>query len=1442
MGRELGRISGPLLADNLKRNGVNLAFDTQVLYIDVNNGRVGFNSNAPVTEVYAPTAVNTTNLLVTTTADIGNWVISGNTIQQVTSGITISPNQSSNPTIVISGLATDNLNILANTISDTVTNDSINITPNGSGIISFANGNGSVTTTVSGDLHATGNITWDGNITLGNANTDTITFDAEISSSIIPSGLVYNNLGTLSSNWKTLYTTNVNATNIITNNITANNINLTLSPGNTIYVSVNGSDTNSGIHQHAPFRTVKQALSVATTGTEVVIFPGTYTEIFPLTIPQGVSVRGAGIRSVTIQPTVGTNSKDAFLLNGETTVSFLTISNFYYNATNNTGYAFKFANNYLATAKSPYIYQVTVLTSGSVTSSADPRGFNTGDAGGGAYIDGSVVNSSSIQASILFYGATFFTPNQNAITVTNGARSESVNSFTYFAKRGIYLTQGTAGYANLGVKFGAELRTINSANVFGTYGVVADGANTLGHIVGHNFGYVGTGADTSDDESLVIQANEVVAINGGTIYYDSVDQIGDYRIGDIFYVNQQNGTVTFNAQTLNFAANGSISLEGLNGQTLIEAADIIIANIRIHDNNIDSLAGNTNFLAYSGTTTLNTNVAITGNLAITENVIIDGNLTLGGQAYDTVTIVDYLTQTIKPDANNAFNLGSSSYIWRNLYAQLIDITGTTQITGSTISTLTTNTDLRLTANGSGKIYVPNANVQINNNLTIGQALTTNGTTSLKNTTSNAITQSGSYNITGNATLGAITNASNITAANPLILPTIEINGTVITGLVSGSNLKLTPYTGKNVEVTGATKFDHNVSISGTLGVTSGLTTFSSDVTSGAITQSGSYNITGNATLGAITNVGNITAANPLILPTVEINNSTILGLVSGSNLKLTPYTGKNVEVTGATKFDHNVSISGTLAVTSGLTTFSNDVTSGAITQSGSYNITGNATLGAITNVGNITAANPLILPTIEINSSVISGITNTNLKLTSPAGNNVEITSAKFNDNVSISGTLAVTSGLTTFSNDVTSVAITQTGDFNQTGNSIINGKLTTTGGNLYVYGTYTNIGEFNFDNSTITNSITGHNITFNGNGTGNVLIEDLSFNNSSITNTFARTLSGLNTTSSELNSNLIASNTSIFSQVLNHSQTGWDYYAANYSIGTWYITGPGMSANTYVTSTSIAGNNVSITASGGAVFQPGQSYSVSQTTHPTPTTLQKSIILSPSGTGNVTINATTSLKIPVSDDSLDVLTTNGQIRFNDLTYNIEGYNNTGYVNFINLYSQNQLTYITPELTRGSADNTLRFGINGTVTTTITSTALTNNTMYAGNISISGNTIENLNTSTNTNINTSGTVYFNGTGMQVNNIYVPSSGALSINSTGQGHVKFGGTYGITIPSGSSVNRPYNPPAGTTRFNTTLATLEVFTGSAWVEAYGTSSSISSDEVASIVEIYSIILGF
>ncbi|NBP02009.1 MAG: hypothetical protein EBU90_18145, partial [Proteobacteria bacterium] len=114
--------------------------------------------------------------------------------------------------------------------------------------------------------------------------------------------------------------------------------------------------------------------------------------------------------------------------------------------------------------------------------------------------------------------------------------------------------------------FGAEVRAIACANVYGNYGVYANGRGNVVTLMSHNFSYIGEGGDLSNDPDLVNQANEVVAINGAEVYYNSIDQRGDVRIGDFLLADQQRGRLTFTADDLNlfglnnisFAENGAI--------------------------------------------------------------------------------------------------------------------------------------------------------------------------------------------------------------------------------------------------------------------------------------------------------------------------------------------------------------------------------------------------------------------------------------------------------------------------------------------------------------------------------------------------------------------------------------------------------------------------------------------------------------------------------------------------------------------------------------------------------------------------------------------------------------------------------------------------------------------------------------------------------------------
>lgn len=1416
MGAELGRISGPLLSANLLRNGVDLAFENDLLYLKVSpsvsntnpddgdlnpqsgGNAIGINTDAP----WHPLTVNGTfkslNLIATSQADIANTTFVTNKIQNAINSIYLQPDQSSDPIITSTKFATANLEISNQLIKNIVTDSDIDLSPTGKTIFNTYKVN------VNGNLHATGDITWDGNITFGTDDLDSVAFKAEVKSNIIPDTNDQYDLGSLSKNWNTLYVQDVNAGVSTNNSVTVNNINLISTVGKTIFVSTNGSDTAAGLHEHNPVRTVKKALQLASSGDEVVIYPGTYEEQFPLTVPQGVAVRGSNIRAVTVVPTVATNNKDAFLLNGETTVSNLTVKDYFYDSVNNTGYAFRLANNFNCTTRSPYIQNVTVITTENIDSAGsvtvgpattlfsftsdsvnlskdfysqalvdslvgqiavidrypspplyytvvsivtdssnsnewrmtvdapfntagqlrpisfypdvgltqivtndiwDTTGNSIGEkwvawykynlpgsfattvqpgwtinvagqiyvvdyiiedpvntnmwriyvttslvagvgipifsspiislAGYGALVDGGVANSSSREATILFFSATMIIPGADGITVTNGGRCEWLNSFTYYANRGIHLTQGTLGFASLGVRYGAEMRSINSANVYGTYGAVADGADTLGYLIGHNFGYIGSGTDSTNDRSLVIQANEIVELNNGHLYYDSMDHKGDYRVGNIFYVNQEAGTVTFDAQSIDFGSAGNITLESPTSTTIIDKTQVATGNIRIYDNNIDSTIGPVNLLAFSGNTYLNTDVDVTGSVYITGDNVVHGTVYLGNQPFDLITITPDLTQNILPKTTNTFNLGQSGVtpkVWDTAFISQLVVDGTISINSNTITALTTDTDLVIDAIGSGKVKVQSTDVEITNDLTVDTTSTLNAVNVGLLGDPYTLTHYGNVNQTGNVDRVGNTNITGYLKLNGAYIDQfqdIQISGNTVTTTLTNSNLEL------DANGTGIIDLNDNVTIE---------------------------------------------------------NNLDVLG-----TSYLTSVVG--IDVLTANKFDtSDISIEDNIITTK-------------------------------------TTDTDLVLSADGIG---IISIPNKNVDVTY---------------NLSTDGIFTVNGDSSVKYVDLTG-NITQTGNIDQTGNTYIIGTFANN--NISITGSsYFEVDAINIFNNSISATATNNDLVFSASGTGGVIVDNLlKFDLSTISN-------------------------------VNASPT---------------------------------------------------------------TDLEKGIIFTPNGTGNVSIDTVRSLKIPVGNPSTRTLSI-GEIRYNNLTNLYEGGGTAGLISFVGLYDTARQTTITPELTPGNNDNTFRFITANTVDATLDSVKFKDNTIVGGNISFSSNNISNTISTNDIDITVSGTGIVDINNIDISNGQIVNNEnlALTFQTTGNGYVKFSGTGALYIPYGSTLDRPLTPETGTVRNNSDTGVMEVYSGvpalgdNGWVAAVGPSGAATLAEINSIIEIYTLILG-
>jgi hypothetical protein len=731
-----GRIGGGVLADNLLRNGVDLRFyqstdltaaPTPLLHLDVNTSKIGINVDGPSDELQVPSTIKSVNLKSTITNIAPNVNIQNSEINNLSTNIELS---SITGDIFATSIATDDLKFDNNDLTSTTTDTNIELRPNGSGTVEI-NSNWNIT----GGLHATGDIVIGGNIEFGDSNQDSLVFEADLDTGIFPDSSNTRSLGSGAKKWAELYSNLLNGERVTVDAFSVSDTSLGLRQGNIFYVSTLGDDTNVGDHQHGAFKTLEHALSVADASgsgpVTIHVYPGEYAENFPLTVPENVTISGEDLRNTIIKPTLATNTEDAFRMYQNTTIENITIKDFYYDSLNDTGYAFSFAPGATIAERSPYVRNVSVITQGSVITGNDPRGFLSADAGKGALIDGSILDSSTPQGSMLFHSATFITPGVDCITMTNGVRVEWLNSFTYFAAKGLYAEQGLLGLGSNGTTFGAEIRSIGSANVYGTYGAYADGADTLMYLIGHNFAYIGVDNDVSNDRTNVIQANEAVEINSGKIYHTSTDADGDFRVGDAFFVDFETGTTSIDANSINFSGVGSIIVRNGLDVTYIDGERVDTGNIRFTGNEVTTIDGDLNLSPQTEILNLSTNPGLILSRDTTNNVVAveggvryntdtnlyegysTGNLSLGGiysenretsiDAHDTDNKILIRANGVNTGEIESYGLRLNGLTNENLY-----------FNDNSLVSVNSNVDIELRRNGAGVVDIFDFDIENSN--------------------------------------------------------------------------------------------------------------------------------------------------------------------------------------------------------------------------------------------------------------------------------------------------------------------------------------------------------------------------------------------------------------------------------------------------------------------------------------------------------------------------------------------------------------------------------------------------------------------------------------------------------------------------------------------------------------------------------------------------------
>lgn len=207
----VGRISGQLLKDNLIRSTLpvaeqNIAFETDLLYIDIINSRIGIKTASPQFPLDVAGIIRTTTLEVPGVSTVNNLTLSGSSITTAAAVLNLA---SPDKILYNNAVIVDDLQISSNLIEITTVNTNLELRPNGTGIVEiFSN------LEVNGDIHATGSITADGNITIGNQDTDTLTINADISSNLIPDVTNTYNLGSAVKRWNEFFTQDLIVDNI----------------------------------------------------------------------------------------------------------------------------------------------------------------------------------------------------------------------------------------------------------------------------------------------------------------------------------------------------------------------------------------------------------------------------------------------------------------------------------------------------------------------------------------------------------------------------------------------------------------------------------------------------------------------------------------------------------------------------------------------------------------------------------------------------------------------------------------------------------------------------------------------------------------------------------------------------------------------------------------------------------------------------------------------------------------------------------------------------------------------------------------------------------------------------------------------------------------------------------------------------------------------------
>jgi hypothetical protein len=475
-----------------------------------------------------------------------------------------------------------------------------------------------------------------------------------------------------------------------------------------------------------------------------------------------------------------------------------------------------------------------------------------------------------------FGGSANFTFNKstNVLTVTGNIAGTNVNAGNLLTANFLTGTLTTAAQPNI-TSVGTLTDLVvgnNTANVtFNTSGngsITATGnisaANFIGNVVGNISG------------NIVIPGS-----NTGVVFNDS----GNANTSTAFTFDKASNlvTITSNANVGNLISGGVVSATGnVSGGNLttggvlsvtgnanvgnLGTGGLIVATGNIDGGNLNtggvlSVTGNANVgnLGTSGLITATGNVS-GGNLTTAGAVVATGNVSggnvttaglvsatgnvIGGNLVTTGTanigelkISGNVEGNLIPKTSNTYNLGNSTYYWKDLFLSGTTITlGDQTISSNSNGIILSNTTFLNTLTVSSNANIGNLSVSgviaVTGNISGGNINTTGIVSATGNVSGGNLTTAGALSVTGNANVGNLGTAGLVTA----------------TGNVSGGNLT----TGGIVDATGNIVTSANIVTDLIVGKTSSVT-----ITATGSNQNINLTPTGTGTV----NVGNFIISN-----------------------------------------------------------------------------------------------------------------------------------------------------------------------------------------------------------------------------------------------------------------------------------------------------------------------------------------------------------------------------------------------------------------------------------------------------------------------------------------------------------------------------------------------------------------------------------------------------